>query len=91
MSFDNGTGNKRKKTYVSVIALHHTCGEITPQKIIFDDGRTYKIDRVIESRRASSTKVDGFGTRYIIRIRNKETFLFHEEPLWFVEEIDCAK
>lgn len=91
MSFDNGTGNKRKKTYVSVIALHHTCGEITPQKIIFDDGRTYKIDRVIESRRASSTKVGGFGTRYIIRIRNKETFLFHEEPLWFVEEIDCAK
>ena len=91
MSYDNETRNNRKKTYVSVVALHHTNGEITPQKIIFDDGRTYNIDRVIESRRAASTKVGGFGNRYIIRIFNKETFLFHENPLWFVEEIDSAK
>lgn len=77
----------RKKKYVDVVARHSIDGGITPQSIVWGDGIVYEIDRVLDKRQAASLKVGGNGVRYLIRIGEKETFLFYEGPQWFVEAI----
>ena len=77
----------RVKKYVEVVARHASDGGVMPLRIVWDDGTTYEIDRVLDRRRAASLKVGGTGIRYLIRIGNKETYLFYEDPLWFVEAI----
>lgn len=79
--------SSREKKYVDVIARHDSEGVVTPLAIIWDDGRTFEIDRVLDRRQAASLKVGGNGLRYIIRIGAKETLLFYENPLWYVEAI----
>lgn len=73
------------KKYVEVIAQYDTQGNITPQTVIWDDGRKFHIDRVVDVRRASSLKNGGLGTRYTVRIGNKTTYLWFEDPMWAVE------
>ena len=78
------TTSARKKVYVTVNVDHHPDGTARPNRIIFENGRSYEIDRVISVRRAASTKVAGM--RYTVKICGKETFLFDEENgKWFVE------
>ncbi len=74
-----------KKVIVGVVAFHDTSGNIEPRSIHWTDQKVYEIDRVLDSRRAASLKVGGIGTRYTVRIRGRETYLFHEEEKWFVE------
>ena len=38
-------------------------------------------------RRCTSLKVGGEGVRYDVVVGNAHTFLFHEDPRWFVEEV----
>lgn len=76
----------RKKRYVDVVALHREDGSVRPLSIVWEDGRRFKVDRVLDTRRAASLKVGGTGVRYLVRIQNKDTFLFFEDPRWFVEE-----
>lgn len=76
----------RRKVYVTVNADHLPDGTARPNRIIFENGRTYEIDRVKQRCRAASTKVGGTGLRYTVMICGKETFLFDEENgKWFVE------
>lgn len=63
-------------------------GAITPRSIVWEDGTIYEIDRVLEVRRAASIKAGGIGTRYTVRIRGHERYLYFENPLWFVEVPD---
>lgn len=74
-----------RKVYVEVTARFNTEGEITPLSIVWEDGRTFEIDRVLDVRKAASTKAGGVGLRYRVRILGKETYLFYENPNWFVE------
>ena len=60
-------------------------GAVTP-RVIRMDGRAYPIDRVLDVRRASSLKVGGDGIRYTVRVGGRSTYLFDEDPRWFVEE-----
>ena len=60
-------------------------GSIRPTSIVWEDGREYPIDRVLERKRAASMKAGGAGFRYRIRIGSRETYLFLEEDKWFVE------
>lgn len=77
---------ERRKVYVTVNADHLPSGAARPNKITFEDGRSYPIDRVLSVCRAASTRVGGTGVRYTVRIRGCETFLFDEENgKWFVE------
>lgn len=76
----------RKKRYVDVVALHREDGSVRPLSIVWEDGRRFKVDRILDTRRAASLKVGGTGVRYLVRIQNKDTFLFFEDPRWFVEE-----
>ena len=74
-----------RKVYVDVTAKFVTTGDIIPLSIQWEDGRRFKIDRVLDIRPAASLKAGGAGIRYKCRIRGKETYLFLEENKWFVE------
>ena len=52
----------------------------------WDDGRCFVIDEVRDVRRAASLKTGGDGIRYTIRVGSTITYLFYEQPRWFVEE-----
>lgn len=72
------------KKFVEVIAKFDEDG-ITPLSIHWPDGRVFYINQVLDVRRAASVAVGSLGIRYTCRIGKKETFLFYEEPRWFVE------
>lgn len=74
-----------EKVYVEVTARFDTEGNLEPLSVVWVDGRTFPVDRVLEARKAASTKAGGVGMRFRCRIRGKETFLFYEDPRWFVE------
>lgn len=72
--------------YVTVNVDHRPDGTARPNRIVFENGHSYEIDRVQRVCRAASTNVGGTGLRYTVRICGKETFLFDEENgRWFVE------
>lgn len=72
---------------VAVNVRHEVDGRQTPLSIIWEDGRAFDIDRVLDVRRAASLKAGGCGERYTCRIRNKQIYLFDEEGIWFMEGI----
>jgi len=74
-----------RKVYVEVTARFDTEGNITPLSVTWEDGTVYTIDKVVDKRRAASLKAGGIGMRYTCRIVNQESYLFYEEPRWFVE------
>ncbi|MDY6289972.1 MAG: hypothetical protein SPL86_00640 [Succiniclasticum sp.] len=61
-------------------------GNVHPKAIIWEDGRVFEIDRILDVRRAASLKAGGLGIRYICRIRGKEVKLFNDEGRWFMEK-----
>ena len=77
---------RRMKRYVTVVARHDESGQVVPCCIEWDDGRRFEIDEVRDVRRAASLKTGGDGMRYTIRIGSSITYLFYEDPKWFVEE-----
>lgn len=74
------------KTFVKVLAEHDEQGKIKPLALRWTDGRQYEIDRVTDVRLAPSLKGGGLGTRYTVRVRGKEVYLFEDEGKWFVEK-----
>jgi hypothetical protein len=73
------------KKYVQVIAKFKEDGQIIPLQVLWEDGRVFEIDRVLDMRPGVSLKVGGQGIRYVCRVLNKEVCLYYEEPRWFVE------
>lgn len=73
------------KTYVRVKAEFDTDGHVMPTAIIWSDDREFAIDRVLDVRRAASTKAGGLGLRYTVRIGGHERYVYYEDPCWFVE------
>ena len=67
-----------KKTYVEVTARFTPDGVIIPLKILWNDGTSFLIDKVLDIRPAASLKAGGAGIRYTCRINMHETFLFLE-------------
>ena len=78
---------KYKKKYVEVTARFDTEGRVFPLKILWEDGSSYFIDKILDVRPAASLKAGGAGIRYTCRLNMTEKFLFLEESRWFVEEI----
>lgn len=83
-----------KKVYVKVTATFSSDGKLTPLSLLWEDGREYIIDRVLDVRPAAALKAGGQGDRYTIRTCGKESFLFFERSpkitgpslgRWFVE------
>lgn len=75
---DGGKGICAGGRSVSRRRLHHAGDAVV-------DGRAFRIDRVLEVRRAASLKAGGVGWRYKCRIQGRERYLFYEDPAWFVE------
>ncbi|MCL2746165.1 MAG: hypothetical protein FWE48_03625 [Coriobacteriia bacterium] len=76
----------RRKRYVSVVAQTCDEGVVRPLQVILDD-EVYVIDRVIgHALNRASLKVGGKGLRYQVEISGQQSFLFFEDPRWFVEE-----
>lgn len=74
-----------RRVYVRVVAEHDEEGGVRPLRIVWEDGRAFSVDRVLDVRRAAATKAGGEGMRYTCRIRGQETHLFECDGRWFVE------
>ncbi len=73
------------KIYLSVTAVFYPDGGFKPTSFVWEDGHEYRIERVIDIRRAASLKAGGVGIRYTCKVQNKEVYLFLEEDRWFME------
>jgi hypothetical protein len=78
-----------QKVYVDVIEKRRKDGRILPIFVLWEDGIRYKIDKILDLRRAASLKAGGVGLRYTIRVGGRETYLYLEDDKvdakWFVE------
>ena len=61
-------------------------GNVIPLSIIWEDGREFQIDKILDTRPKASTKGGGKGIRYTVRIKNQEKYLFLNEYNWFIEQ-----
>ena len=77
------------KVYVDVNEDRLKDGKLVPNYFVWEDGRRYEIDRVVDVCPAASLKAGGAGIRYTVNVRNKEAFMFLEEEQgvqkWFME------
>lgn len=82
-----GARSDREKKYVDVVSLTSADGLVTPQAVIWDDGRRFAIDKVTDRRQAHSLKVGGTGMRYTILVGGRQTHLWYDDyrGSWFVE------
>ena len=75
-----------EKVFIEVVVKYTIDGRQIPLAIIWETGKKYHIDRVIDVKRAASLKAGGQGLRYKCRIKGLETFLWLEDDKWFVEK-----
>ena len=82
-----------EQTFVRVTAEFDTEGNLYPRSLVWEDGCTYEIDRILDLRTAASQKHGGQGDRYTVRIRGQIRYLFFERGpgcgavgRWFVEK-----
>ena len=76
--------DKREKKYVPVTVRFDVDGKLRPLIIEYEDGKEYRIDRILDVRRAACESVGGVGDRYTCRIQGKESYLWFEKGRWFV-------
>ena len=72
------------KAYVFVNEDRLADGTVIPRRIIWEDGKSYDIDKVTDICRAVSLKAGGAGLRYTVKVGGTQTYLFFEEDKWFV-------
>lgn len=77
------------KKYIDVIAKFDMDGNIKPLAVVWEDGKLYEIDRVLDMRPAVSLKAGGAGIRYLCRIQGHERYVWLEENKWFIEAKDA--
>ena len=76
-----------KKIFVEVISKFDLDGNIIPMSILWEDGRKFDIDKILDVRKAASLKAGGKGNRYTILISGQQRYLFDDCGRWFVEGI----
>lgn len=74
-----------QRIYVKVVVEYSPEGKVRPLSVEWEDGRCFEVDRLLDVRRAASTRAGGQGMRYTVRIWGHETYLFEDEGRWFVE------
>ncbi|HHV99782.1 MAG TPA: hypothetical protein GXX36_09470 [Clostridiaceae bacterium] len=75
-----------RKVYVDTTAYFTKEGDIFPIKFMWEDGRKYTVDKVLDKRKAASLKVGGQGIRYTCRVSGKEIYMYLEDGnRWFIE------
>ena len=70
---------------ITVIAKMDHNANVIPLEILWEDGRKFSIDRVLDIRKAASTKGGGMGLRYLVEINNQERYIWLDDYFWFIE------
>lgn len=87
---------QRIRTYVKVTSIFDSTGFMQPVKVIWDDGRVAKIDKIKDFRPASSIERGLPGDCYTVEFEGRNHHLFFERTdrrfastfgRWFFEEI----
>ncbi len=73
------------KIHLKVNAEFDIDGTIRPTSIVWEDGRVFSVDRILDVCLAPSLKAGGLGIRYTCRICGKVVNLFNDENKWFME------
>ena len=72
------------KINLEVIAKFDVNGNIRPVSIVWEDGRVFPVDRILDIRKAASLKAGGLGMRYICRIcRGKRWLSYTQGSIFF--------
>ena len=76
-----------KKVYVDVIAEFKREGLLRPLVIRWNDGREYRVGRIIRCSAAGKSVKDSCGLLYTCLVSGKEVNLYYEDigSKWFVE------
>lgn len=69
---------EKKRVYVKVNSVFDATGAMTPQAIIWSDGRVFNIDSVRDFRPASTIASGRVGDCYTVIIHGEEKQLFFE-------------
>ena len=73
------------KVYVAVELTIGGAGVRRPERVVREDGRKFEITSISDVRRAASLKAGGSGIRYTCHVGHKDTYLYYEDPKWFVD------
>ena len=71
---------------LTVNVRHEVDGRAFPTSIVWEDGRQFFIDKVLDIRNAAAMKSGGVGIRYTCKICGKTVQLFDEEGIWFIDK-----
>lgn len=71
--------------YIDVNAKMTAVGKVYPLEIIWEDGKIFKIDKILDIKNLASTKGGGVGVRYLCKIKGREKILFLNDYKWFIE------
>jgi hypothetical protein len=72
------------KHYVDVILRHRKSGDLVPMYVCWDNGISYRVDRILGRARRFS-RAGGCGVRYTCVIQGHCRYLFLEKDRWFIE------
>ena len=70
---------------ITVIARMQDDGKVIPLTILWNNEKSFEIDKVLDIRKKASTKGGGKGLRYTCKILGQERFLWLDDNIWFVE------
>lgn len=71
---------------MDVHALLSKEGDLIPKSFVWEDGRTYEIDRIKKKEMQANRKVGGTGLMYTIIVDGKECHLYYEVDRFFMEK-----
>ena len=74
-----------RKVFVQVNADFDKDGRVFPRSIVWEDGRSFSVDRILDVRPAPSLKAGGSGMRYTCRILGRSAYLFLDGTQWYME------
>lgn len=89
-----------ERVYVKVDSSFDATGYMQPKAITWEDGRSFRIDSVLDFRPADTVGLDMPGDCYTVVISGQEKHLFFEHTddrfagrlgRWFVERIAAAE
>lgn len=74
-------------TYLTVIAKLHSFGKVEPLSVVWEDGRLFPIDKILDVRPCASLKGGGAGVRYTVVMQGKEKYLFFDKDRFWIENL----
>lgn len=72
------------KIFVKVIASFECDGRITPDKIIWDSGQDFCIDKITDIRWLESARKGKPKIRYACLIHGQQRYLYYENNRWYM-------